>query len=180
MKKNENPKKIKKETIKTIIILLLFLSLLGCISSDTYQENIELSDKVTSMSTELQKLQEQVNNLQNANQTLSDANKKLEEEKQNLENEKNELNQKLEELQKTSSTKTNSSSSNSTASQSSNSSKSTKSTTSSSDNQSETVWVGNTGNKYHKQSCRTLKGKGYAITLQQALSEGREACKVCH
>ena len=42
------------------------------------------------------------------------------------------------------------------------------------------VWVGETGDKYHIQSCRTLKGKGHQITLQQALSEGRQACKVCH
>lgn len=42
------------------------------------------------------------------------------------------------------------------------------------------VWVGNTGTKYHFQSCPTLKGKGHQITLEQALSEDREPCKVCH
>ena len=42
------------------------------------------------------------------------------------------------------------------------------------------VWVGETGTKYHIQSCPTLKGKGHQITLQQAQSEGREPCKVCH
>ena len=41
------------------------------------------------------------------------------------------------------------------------------------------VWVGETGTKYHRQDCRTLKGKGHSITLQQALNQGREACKVC-
>lgn len=169
MKKNENPKKIKKETIKTIIIILLFLSLLGCISSDTYQENIQLSDKVTSMNTKLQKLQEQVTNLQNTNQTLLDKNKQLETDKKNLEAEKQIL-----ENEKTSLISNNNSSQTSTP----NSPEETIS--SSSDNQSETVWVGDTGNKYHRQDCRTLKGKGHAISLQQALSEGREACKVCH
>jgi septal ring factor EnvC (AmiA/AmiB activator) len=44
----------------------------------------------------------------------------------------------------------------------------------------QTVWVGNTGTKYHKQSCRTLKGNGHQIPYQQALNEGREACKVCY
>lgn len=42
------------------------------------------------------------------------------------------------------------------------------------------VWVGDTGNKYHYQDCRTLRGKGHQITVQQALAEGRQACKVCH
>lgn len=42
------------------------------------------------------------------------------------------------------------------------------------------VWVGNTGTKYHKQNCRTLKGNGHQITMQQAIAEGREACKVCY
>ena len=45
---------------------------------------------------------------------------------------------------------------------------------------SQTVWVGNTGDKYHRQSCRTLKGKGHSITLSQALAEGRSACQVCN
>ena len=53
-------------------------------------------------------------------------------------------------------------------------------TTTSSDNNSEMVWVGNTGTKYHNEGCRTLKGNGHQITMKQALSEGREACKVCH
>ena len=48
------------------------------------------------------------------------------------------------------------------------------------DNQEEMVWVGDTGTKYHYQSCRTLKGNGHQITLQQALAEGRAPCKVCH
>ena len=42
------------------------------------------------------------------------------------------------------------------------------------------VWVGETGTKYHYQGCRTLKGKGHQITLQQAQAEGRAPCKVCH
>ena len=52
--------------------------------------------------------------------------------------------------------------------------------TESSDNKTEMVWVGETGTKYHYEDCRTLKGKGHQITLEQALAEGREPCKVCH
>lgn len=44
----------------------------------------------------------------------------------------------------------------------------------------EMVWVGNTGTKYHNRNCRTLKNGGHQITLEQAKSEGREPCKVCH
>ena len=43
----------------------------------------------------------------------------------------------------------------------------------------ETVYVGKTGTKYHEQGCRTLKNGAYPITLEEALEEGREACKVC-
>lgn len=53
-------------------------------------------------------------------------------------------------------------------------------TTQPSDNDSEMVWVGNTGTKYHRESCRTLKGNGHQITMKQALSEGKQACKVCY
>ena len=45
---------------------------------------------------------------------------------------------------------------------------------------SEMVWVGETGTKYHYKDCRTLKGKGHQITLEQAQEEGREPCKVCY
>lgn len=93
-------------------------------------------------------------------------------------------------MQKTSSTNSDSSTQSSSVSSNSQTNNSTSTTTTtstssqnsttSSDNNSEMVWVGNTGNKYHNQSCRTLKGQGYQITKQQALSEGREPCKVCH
>lgn len=44
---------------------------------------------------------------------------------------------------------------------------------------SETVYIGDTGTKYHRESCRTLKGNAHAISLDEALAQGREACKVC-
>lgn len=47
-------------------------------------------------------------------------------------------------------------------------------------NNSKMVWVGETGSKYHNEGCRTLKGKGHQITLDQAKKEGRQPCKVCH
>ena len=41
------------------------------------------------------------------------------------------------------------------------------------------VYIGATGTKYHRQSCSTLKGKGKAVTLNDALSQGKEPCKRC-
>ena len=49
-----------------------------------------------------------------------------------------------------------------------------------SNNQGDTVYVGKTGNKYHNQGCRTLKGDGVPISLDEAIAQGRTACKVCH
>lgn len=46
-------------------------------------------------------------------------------------------------------------------------------------NSTGTVYRGKTGTKYHRKSCHTLKGNGIAITMQEALEQGREACKVC-
>ena len=42
-----------------------------------------------------------------------------------------------------------------------------------------TVYKGKTGTKYHKKNCKNLKGGGYPITYEEAIKEGRTACKVC-
>ena len=42
-----------------------------------------------------------------------------------------------------------------------------------------TVYVGETGNKYHKKNCKTLKNGSYPISYEEAIREGRTACKVC-
>lgn len=47
-------------------------------------------------------------------------------------------------------------------------------------NNSEMVWIGETGNKYHFEDCRTLKGNKYQITLEEALAQGKTSCGVCH
>lgn len=41
------------------------------------------------------------------------------------------------------------------------------------------VYIGKTGSKYHKESCSTLKGNGSAVTLDEAIAQGRTACKRC-
>ncbi len=48
------------------------------------------------------------------------------------------------------------------------------------DNQEETVYIGETGSKYHYKTCRTLKNGAFPISLDEALAQGRTACKICH
>ena len=43
----------------------------------------------------------------------------------------------------------------------------------------DTVYVGKTGKKYHDEDCSTLKGKGSAMSFEEAVGEGREPCKIC-
>jgi len=42
------------------------------------------------------------------------------------------------------------------------------------------VYIGKTGNKYHRQSCRTLSGSGIEITLSDAKRRGLTPCGVCN
>ena len=42
------------------------------------------------------------------------------------------------------------------------------------------VYRGNTGTKYHRNGCRTLKNVQIEMTLSEAKSSGLSACKVCN
>lgn len=44
---------------------------------------------------------------------------------------------------------------------------------------SQTVYVTNTGAKYHKEGCRYLSKSKIAINLSDAIAQGYGACKVC-
>ena len=44
---------------------------------------------------------------------------------------------------------------------------------------STTVYITNTGNKYHRRSCRYLRKSCYSISKSKAKSSGYSACKVC-
>ena len=201
--------KFSKETIKTITIVLLIILLFCYANTGSTKRNVELSHQVEDLTNQICKLntdidnnnnkleenEKKITNLKNEKNILEQEKSKLENEKGSLEKEKLELITKVEELEKLSvikntipateksSNSQNQKSSNSTTSSnaksSSTNSKATKSNVVQNTN-SEMVWVGKTGTKYHKQTCSTLKGKGHQITMQQALSEGRTACKVCH
>lgn len=175
-----------------ILSFLLFCYIVAYSDSDSYKHYSQIEDfnnQISELNSKIEDNEKQITNLQDANKLLQEEKSKLEEEKTTLETEKQELTTKVEELEKTSSTKLTSTtstsqtqkSSSATLSSSTSSSKlssGTSATTSTTNSQM--VWVGETGTKYHNQGCRTLKGKGHQITMQQALAEGRQACKVCH
>lgn len=153
----ETKKTFWKDKKNIAIIILSFLLFCAICAYSTPTDITEYENKINELNSQVNTLNEIIQDNNNQIQNLQDANKLLQEDKNKLENEKNELNSQIEELQKTSSTQTTSST-----------------------NNSQMVWVGETGTKYHNQGCRTLKGKGHQITMQQALAEGREPCKVCH
>lgn len=43
----------------------------------------------------------------------------------------------------------------------------------------QTVYITKTGKKYHIESCRYLRSSSFAISLQDALSRGYDACSIC-
>ncbi|MCD8379580.1 MAG: hypothetical protein LUC95_04485 [Lachnospiraceae bacterium] len=45
---------------------------------------------------------------------------------------------------------------------------------------SETVYITNTGSKYHRGSCRYLKKSKIAISKADAIAQGYDACSVCN
>lgn len=47
-------------------------------------------------------------------------------------------------------------------------------------NDDTTVYIADTGTKYHTENCRTLRKSKHAITLKEAKAKGYTPCKVCH
>ena len=179
-----NESKSKKiNTILNIIIVLSIFFIFCIIYSSVIPNDLsEYKKEIKNLNTQISTLTEQIKNNENQITTLSENNKKLESENQKLKAEKNDLNNQIEELSKASSVSSiaqPTTSDNNSSAQSSTSAPESVSTTTSSDDNSQMVWVGETGSKYHIQSCSTLKGKGHQITLQQALAEGKQACKRC-
>lgn len=161
MENNKIKKVFWKDKKNIAIIILSTLLLLSFIALG---ENDNTSNEANTLNSKLSNLEASISTLEKEKQDLENENTKLKQEKENLEIE----NQSLKES--------------SSLSQQTvvNTTPEKENTTQSSEDKSETVWVGESGNKYHTQNCRTLKGKGHEITLQQALAEGRQACKVCH
>lgn len=180
-------KEANKENIKTFAIIILAVLLIISIFTGHTQKNDDSQNQISELKSKLEDTTNKMADKQKEIIDLQNFNKILQDEKTKLESEKQELNSKIEELQNVSSAKTisniisndtakiNSSTDYDTSSHDS----SNLSTITNSDNTTEMVWIGDTGTKYHKQSCRTLKGNGHQITMKQALAEGRQACKAC-
>lgn len=60
------------------------------------------------------------------------------------------------------------------------SSKAAVSKPSTNNNQGITVYIADTGTKYHLSTCRTLKKSKHAISLAEAKAKGYTACGICH
>ena len=181
--------KDKKNIAITILSILLFCAFCAYttppIDSTQYENQIkDLQNQINELQTNNNQLQTEKTSLEEEKTKLEENNKALEEQKNNLENEKQELIQKVDELAKAKEEKNSNVAKTETpytTSTTSNkdSSSSVVATSQNTDN-SQMVWVGDTGSKYHKQNCRTLKGNGHQITMQEAIAEGREACQICY
>lgn len=101
-----------------------------------------------------------------------------------MENEKTDLTKQVEELKKSSEVKSNSSKATPAASTSSTKAVTTSSqkstTASSASSQSYTVYITNTGKKYHRSGCSYLKKSQSAISVNSAKAQGYTPCSRCN
>lgn len=178
-----------KERIKTIsIVFLLFIIFCFAISDDS-QKNVELKKQVEELTKQTEELTTQITTVNNK---LEEKQKKLEEksrevttlqeEKTKLESEKQTLNQEIEELKTSKANKTSTQTSTSpslTSAQKTSSSSSSNAENVSTSN-SYTVYITDTGKKYHSAGCSYLKNSKHAISKDSAISQGYSACSKCN
>lgn len=138
-------------------------------SNDNLQKELEDNkNAITKLTEEKQALENEKNQLAEEKQKLSDEKQKLEEDNKQLNDEKTQLNNQIEQLKKTSSTQT--TEQKKTSQVSSNTQKTT----------STTVYVTNTGNKYHRSGCSYLRKSSNAISKDAAISQGYTPCSRCN
>ena len=183
-------KKFDKNTLKTLIIAasLLLNCVLGGASYTYYHhlaeqmnETASLQSQVSHLEGSVSDLQAQVDESQPAIDGLKAQVASLTEEKNGLQTQVDTLTSQKADLQKQVDTlKAGASSGSSSGSSSSGgSSASVPAAYSSSDDQSETVYITNTGSKYHSAGCRYLKKSQIPISLSEAKRQGYTACSVC-
>ena len=152
-------KKFDKNTLKTLVIaasLLLNCVLGGALS--TYYHHLAEQPTIDGLKAQVASLTEEKNGLQTQVDTLTS--------------------QKAD-LQKQVDTLKAGASSGSSSGGSSSDSSSVPAAYSSSDDQSETVYVTDTGSKYHSAGCRYLKKSQIPMSLSEAKRQGYTACSVC-
>lgn len=183
-------KKFDKNTLKTLVIAasLLLNCVLGGASYTYYHhlaeqmnETASLQSQVSHLEGSVSDLQAQVDESQPAIDGLKAQVASLTEEKNGLQSQVDTLTSQKTDLQKQVDTlKAGASSGSSSGSSSSGgSSASVPAAYSSSDDQSETVYVTNTGSKYHSAGCRYLKKSQIPMSLSEAKRQGYTACSVC-
>lgn len=183
-------KKFDKNTLKTLIIAasLLLNCILGGASYTYYHHLAEQMNETASLQSQVNHLEGSVSDLQaqvDESQPAIDGLKaqvaSLTEEKNGLQSQVDMLTSQKADLQKQVDTlKAGASSGSSSGSSSSGgSSASVPAAYSSSDDQSETVYVTDTGSKYHSAGCRYLKKSQIPMSLSEAKRQGYTACSVC-
>lgn len=183
-------KKFDKNTLKTLVIAasLLLNCVLGGASYTYYHHLAEQMNETASLQSQVSHLEDSVSDLQaqaDESQPTIDGLKaqvaSLTEEKNGLQTQVDTLTSQKADLQKQVDTlKAGASSGSSSGSSSSGgSSASVPAAYSSSDDQSETVYVTDTGSKYHSAGCRYLKKSQIPMSLSEAKRQGYTACSVC-
>lgn len=183
-------RKFDKNTLKTLVIAasLLLNCVLGGASYTYYHHLAEQMNETASLQSQVNHLEGSVSDLQaqadESQPTIDDLKAQvasLTEEKNGLQTQVDTLTSQKADLQKQVDTlKAGASSGSSSGSSSSGgSSASVPAAYSSSDDQSETVYITNTGSKYHSAGCRYLKKSQIPMSLSEAKRQGYTACSVC-
>ena len=173
-------KKFDKNTLKTLVIAasLLLNCILGGASYTYYHHLAEQMNETASLQSQVSHLEDSVSDLQaqadESQPTIDDLKAQV----ASLTEEKNGLQTQVDTL-KAGASSGSSSGSSSGGSSSGGSSASVPAAYSSSDDQSETVYVTDTGSKYHSVGCRYLKKSQIPMSLSEAKRQGYTACSVC-
>lgn len=167
-------KKFDKNTLKTLVIAasLLLNCVLGGASYTYYHHLAEQMNETASLQSQVSHLEGSVSDLQaqadESQPTIDDLKAQVD----TLTSQKADLQKQVDTLKA-------GASSGSSSGGSSSDSSSVPAAYSSSDDQSETVYVTDTGSKYHSAGCRYLKKSQIPMSLSEAKRQGYTACSVC-
>ena len=166
-------KKFDKNTLKTLVIAasLLLNCVLGGASYTYYHHLAEQMNETASLQSQ-DESQPTIDGLKAQVASLTEEKNGLQTQVDTLTNQKADLQKQVDTLKA-------GASSGSSSGGSSNDSSSVPAAYSSSDDQSETVYVTNTGSKYHSAGCRYLKKSQIPMSLSEAKRQGYTACSVC-
>lgn len=167
-------KKFDKNTLKTLVIAasLLLNCVLGGASYTYYHHLAEQMNETASLQSQVSHLEGSVSDLQAQADESQPAIDDLKAQVDTLTSQKADLQKQVDTLKA-------GASSGSSSGGSSSDSSSVPAAYSSSDDQSETVYVTDTGSKYHSAGCRYLKKSQIPMSLSEAKRQGYTACSVC-